>query len=181
MLRAIIISFLTGEVDFSDIKKQGIDYVILRSGFGRLARQKDTLFDQNYKAAKEAGLQVGTYWESFAFSPADARIEAHACLTCVKEKEFDLPVFFSMRKGSALTFGKEKCTDIAIAFCDELKNAEHEAGVFLNQGIDEKQITGKFSICKPCESNSQIMEIKRINEKPKPEKNGKKEKAKKSA
>ena len=41
------------------MKTDGIDFAIIRAGYGRLASQKDKLFEQNYSGAKAVGIPVG--------------------------------------------------------------------------------------------------------------------------
>ena len=49
-------------IDFNKVKAAGINFVILRAGFGKYISQKDPTFEGNYKRAKAAGLNVGAYW-----------------------------------------------------------------------------------------------------------------------
>ena len=49
------------EKDFSILKSQGVDFVIIRAGFGKSKSQEDPCFKKYYKWAKGAGLKVGCY------------------------------------------------------------------------------------------------------------------------
>ena len=62
--RGIDVSAWQGKIDFQKVKQSGIDFVIIRAGYGKVASQKDPYFETNYKNAKAAGLQVGAYWYS---------------------------------------------------------------------------------------------------------------------
>ena len=62
--KGIDVSQYQQNVDFKKVKAAGIDYVIIRAGFGKYANQKDPCFESHYKAAKAAGLKVGVYWYS---------------------------------------------------------------------------------------------------------------------
>lgn len=64
--KGIDVSTWQGNIDFSKVKAAGIDFVIIRAGYGREISQKDKYFEQNYKNAKAAGLNVGAYWYSYA-------------------------------------------------------------------------------------------------------------------
>ena len=91
--KCIDVSTWQGSIDFNKVKSAGYDYVIIRAGYGKEKSQKDNMFETNYKKAKSAGLKVGAYWFSYAMSPSTATAEADACLSCIKGKKFELPVY----------------------------------------------------------------------------------------
>ncbi|MBQ2825168.1 MAG: hypothetical protein IJF19_02735 [Clostridia bacterium] len=131
-IKCIDVSEWQGNVDFSKVKKAGIDYVILRAGFGREATQIDSEFLENYKKAKAAGLKVGAYWYSYATDTADAVKEAKACLQVIKGKSFELPVFYDMEDSTQTSLGKATLTKMARAFLEEIKKAGFSAGIYAN-------------------------------------------------
>lgn len=130
--KGIDVSVWNGTIDFAKVKKAGIEFVIIRSGYGRLASQKDTRFESYYAGAKKAGLKIGSYWYSYAHSVAEARLEAKACLACIKGKSFDLPIYFDMEEGSQFSLGYTAVTNMALAFCEEIEKAGYKAGVYSN-------------------------------------------------
>ena len=68
-------------IDFQKVKKSGINFVIMRAGIGH--GRKDKYFEENYKKAKAAGLNVGAYWYSKALSVADSTSEAKYVLNAL--------------------------------------------------------------------------------------------------
>ena len=66
MSKGIDVSKWQGVIDFDAVKSSGIDFVIIRAGYGKESWQKDSYFERNYKNAKSAGLKVGAYWYSYA-------------------------------------------------------------------------------------------------------------------
>lgn len=133
VVKCIDISSWQGDsINFEQIKDSGIDYVIIRAGFGNLTSQKDKYFELNYKNAKAAGLKIGAYWYSYADSEADAKREAEACLTCIKGKTFDLPVYYDMEDESQTKFEKAELTKFATAFCEAIKDGGYSAGIYAN-------------------------------------------------
>lgn len=119
-------------VDYSKVKAAGITAVIIRAGYGRETSQKDSQFETHYKNAKAAGLKIGAYWYSYASSESDAKKEAAACLSCVKGKTFDLPVYYDMEDSSQTKYGKITLTAMAKAFCEAIKAGGYRAGVYAN-------------------------------------------------
>lgn len=87
-------------VDFKKVKAAGIDYVIIRAGFGKYANQKDPCFENHYKAAKAAGLKVGAYWYSYAATVEEAKAEAQTCINAIKGKTFEYPIYFDLEERS---------------------------------------------------------------------------------
>ena len=59
MIKGIDVSSWQGVIDYRKVKTSGVSFVIIRAGFGREVSQKDNCFEQNYSAAKAAGLDVG--------------------------------------------------------------------------------------------------------------------------
>lgn len=118
---AVDVSFCQTNVDYNKVKADGIDTVIIRAGFGRETYQKDAQFEEHYRKAKAAGLKVGVYWFSYAYSVAEAKKEASACLYCLNGRKLDLPVFYDLELGSQTKLGKDTLTAMAVAFCECIK------------------------------------------------------------
>lgn len=129
-IKGIDVSSWQGNIDFSKVKASGVEFVIIRSGYGNQSSQRDNYFEQNYTKAKAAGLKIGTYWYSYASSAYDAVNEAKACLAVIKGKKFDLPVFFDLEESSQFSKGKTFCDSIIHAFCDEIKKNGYNAGLY---------------------------------------------------
>ena len=131
MKKGIDVSTWQGNIDYNKVKSSGIEFVIIRAGFGREPSQVDNCFEKNYKNAKAAGLKVGAYWYSYAVSVNDARLEADACMQVLKGKTFDLPIFYDIEERFQFDKGKSFCSQIAIAFCDKLKSSGLRPGLYM--------------------------------------------------
>ena len=132
-MKGIDVSKYQGNIDFAAVKRTGVDFVIIRAGYGREIRQKDPLFEQNYARAKAAGLNVGAYWYSYADDEADAKREAAACLEAIKGKRFEFPVFFDVEESKQFKKGTAFCSQIVKAFCTELEKAGYFAGLYISR------------------------------------------------
>ena len=106
MIKGIDVSSWQGNIDFAKVKASGIDFVIIRAGYGRETRQNDNCFEVNYRNAKAAGLDVGAYWYSYADSAEDAVKEAKACMEVIKGKKFEYPIFFDLEEQSQFAKGR---------------------------------------------------------------------------
>lgn len=148
---AIDVSYCQTGVDYNKVKNSGIDAVIIRAGFGKESYQKDSEFETHYKNAKKAGLAIGVYWYSYAYSVAEAKQEAKVCLECIKGKTLELPVYYDLEESGQTRLGMSALTNIAIAFCEAIKAGGYRAGVYsnlnwLNNYLDYEKLRNKYSI-----------------------------------
>ena len=133
--KCIDVSTWQGLIDFNKVKSAGYNYVIIRAGYGKEKSQKDNMFETNYKNAKSAGLKVGAYWFSYAMSPSTATAEADACLSCIKGKKFELPVYYDMEYQPAMSTSNSNYTKMAVNFCNKLKSNGFKSGVYSSASV----------------------------------------------
>lgn len=126
MYKGIDVSYFQGDINWNAVKQSGIDFVIIRAGYGRLISQKDLRFEEYYAGAKAAGLMVGTYWYSYAMSAEEARIEADCFLQAIKDKTFDYPLFYDVEEGKQRGIVNE----IIPAFLEKVKAAGYYVGIY---------------------------------------------------
>ena len=146
MIKGIDVSKWQGQIDFNAVKKSGIEFVIIRAGYGSYISQKDVYFEQNYARAKAAGLKVGAYWFSYANTPSEAIQEARTCAEIIKGKQFEYPVYYDLEsepRSSYFPFvtGKENCSAMVSAFCKELESLGYFAGLYISRSPLQSHIT----------------------------------------
>ena len=128
-------------IDWNQIKKAGVSFVIVRIGYrgygasGTLVL--DPMFEEHFTNVKNAGLKVGVYFFSQATTEAEAKEEAFACAYVLNGRKLDYPIFFdteasgaSNGSGRADGLGMEDRTKCAIAFCEEVKAQGYKPGVY---------------------------------------------------
>ena len=134
--KGIDVSVWQGNIDWNKVKADGIEFAIIRSGWGwRGDGEMDKCFTKNIKNAKNAGIKVGVYHYSYASSIENARQEAKYCLEIVKSAgiPLDLPIYFDIEdKSIANSHNKNIRTNMCIAFCTEIEKAGYWAGVYAN-------------------------------------------------
>lgn len=140
-MRGIDISKHNGAVNWSHVKADGVQFAILRAGYGKEASQKDTQFENNYAGCKSNGVPVGVYWYSYATTPAEAKQEAAVCLSVIKGKTFEYPVYFDIEEPSVLAKGKAVCTAIAKAFLETVEKAGYFVGIYSSKSHLESCFT----------------------------------------
>ena len=132
MYKGIDVSAHQGVIDWNKVKADGVEFAILRAGYGKLISQKDTKFEENYAGAKARSIPVGAYWYSYAKTPEEARIEADVFLEVISGKQFDYPVFFDLEEQSQFELGKEKVNAIIRAFLEEVEKAGYWVGLYMS-------------------------------------------------
>lgn len=120
-------------INWSKVKNDGIDYAIIRAGYGRYTSQVDKAFEVNYKNAKANNMPLGTYWYSYATDLDGVKQEAETCLEVIKGKSFDYPVYFDLEEKSQLSLGKTWCTNAVKTFCDIIAKAGYTPGLYMSR------------------------------------------------
>lgn len=143
--QVIDVSTHNGSIDFKRVRAAGIENVIIRCGFTGYGRShtlnKDARFEENYRKAKEAGLNVGAYYYAVALTEADADREAAFVLSLLKDKQFELPVYYDVedvhdtRAAGVLAqnmqgLSRAQLTAIVNRFCDTLEKAGYFVGIY---------------------------------------------------
>ena len=132
MIKGIDLSTYQKQVNYKKLKEEGIDFAIIRCGYGKEKTQKDNMFETHYKGLKEAGIKVGAYLFSYCSSIENSFKEAENCLYFIKDKEFDLPIFLDLEDKITKVLGKEAITQIALNFCKAIESHGYKAGVYAN-------------------------------------------------
>lgn len=132
------ISANQGDVDFSKLKSAGCDFVMLKvgaRGYSSGNIVSDENFQDNLKAAKKAGLDIGVYFCSQAVSKSEAREEADEVLDAISGYSVKYPVVFvmetvdeDMARIEALDMSDR--TQIAKAFMDRVEDAGYQPMIY---------------------------------------------------
>lgn len=131
--KGIDVSKWQGSINWQEIKNEGVDFAILREGYGKESpTQIDKRFEENYKNAKAVGIPVGVYHYSYADSVEDARKEAQFCLKNIEGKQLEYPVCFDIEDRTQLCLTTRQRTDICKAFCEEIEKAGYYVMIYCN-------------------------------------------------
>lgn len=130
----IDVSKWQGKINWAAVKKDNVDFAIIRAGYGRYTSQKDPYFDINYKGAKAAGVPVGGYWYSYATTVDEAKQEAKVCLQVIAGKQFEYPIWFDQEYEPAIkALTNAQRTAIVKAFCETMENAGYYTGLYCSR------------------------------------------------
>ena len=128
-------------IDWEQIKKAGVSFVIVRIGYRGYgasgALVLDPMFEEHFTNVKNAGLKVGVYFFSQATTEEEAKEEAFACAYVLNGRKLDYPIYFDTEasgasggSGRADGLGVADRTKCAVAFCEEVKANGYKPGVY---------------------------------------------------
>lgn len=136
----IDVSTFQGDIDWQKVKDAGITFAMIRVG-GRGYGESGTLYadkraQDNYKGAKDAGLDVGAYFFSQAINEAEAVEEAEYVLEQIKDWELSMPVVFDWEyiseEARTAYVEPRTLTDSMNAFAGRIRQAGLEPMIYVN-------------------------------------------------
>lgn len=130
----IDVSTFQGNINWDKVKSQ-IGFAILRLGWigNKNNHTLDTKFERNYSECKRLGIPVGVYVYNYCNCEDTAKSGAEWALQQLNGKSLELPVYLDMEDSSIANLGKDKLTNICIAFNTVIENAGLWAGVYANK------------------------------------------------
>lgn len=142
MKLGIDVSKHQGNIDWAKVKNAGIQFAILRVGYGMYENQKDIQFENNYRGCTNNGIPVGVYLYSYAKSVAEAEKEADMCLKWLANRKLQLPVYFDIEDKSQQNLDKDTLNAMCRAFCNKIEKAGYWAGIYANKYWSTSIISG---------------------------------------
>lgn len=127
-----------GRIDWDRLKESGVDFVMLRAGYGK--NNIDERFYDNASACMRLGIPFGIYWFSYAYTEEMAEREAGYALEAVKKYKLECPVAYDLEYDTVryaatkgITIRKGLATAMAAAFCGRVGRAGYMAVNYSNQ------------------------------------------------
>lgn len=139
-IKGIDVSKHQGSIDWSKVKNDGVEFAIIRIGYGGSAPVKDEQFENNYKNARANGVKVGVYIYSYADTLTDAKTEANAVINWLGSRDLELPVYFDIEDKKQNVLGNTLRTNIVKTFCDMIEDAGYWAGIYANKSWLETKL-----------------------------------------
>lgn len=137
-------------VDWTKAKAAGIDFAIIRVGYGK--GNIDSTAEGNAKRAAAAGVAIGYYWFSYAATAVEARAEADYCCDEIERigVKPTYPVCFDYEYDSEQKAPpKESIVNLARAFLDRVRErgyipANYTNYDYLSRGFN--QLVGEYDL-----------------------------------
>lgn len=130
------VSYHQGYVDWAKVKAAGVDFAIIRCGYGSewdgngVYNQDDSRFAQNVRGCIEQGIPFGVYLYSYATSVEMARSEAAHTLRLIRGLNLSLPVFWDIEERRIAAVGSATLGEMAQVYCDAIQDAGYNVGIY---------------------------------------------------
>ena len=157
----IDVSVWNGEIDWAAVKNAGVEYAIIRCGYGQdETSQDDKQWARNVKQAKANGIKLGVYLYSYAYTEGMAAGEAQHTLRCLREaglnpSDLALPVYYDLEEGGGSPkVGSHSISNLTLArmtavWCNTIAAEGYNVGVYANRNWWNNYLTNKvFSTSK---------------------------------
>ena len=134
--KGVDVSDYQGTINWSKVKNDGVSFAMLRIVKGGTGNMKtDTQFENNYKNARKAGINVGVYRYTYAKNTDQARKEAKKVLDVLNGRDLDYPVVLDIEDRSLLEGGISTYTrtSIVLAFKKVIEEAGYEFAVYASK------------------------------------------------
>ena len=140
--KGIDVSEFQGKIDWEKVKNAGIEFAILRCGYGMdFSNQDDVEYERNANECERLGIPYGVYLMSYANTVEKARSEAKHVLRLIEGRKISLGVWYDIEdNGTSGAINKETLTNIINTFCNTIKNAGYKVGVYANLNWLENKI-----------------------------------------
>ena len=140
--KGIDVSEVQGKIDWEKVKNDGIEFAILRCGYGMdFSNQDDVEYERNANECERLGIPYGVYLMSYANTVEKARSEAEHVLRLIEGRKLSLGVWHDIEdNGTSGAINKETLTNIINTFCNTIKNAGYKVGVYANLNWLENKI-----------------------------------------
>lgn len=140
--KGIDVSKFQGKIDWEKVKNDGIEFAILRCGYGMdFSNQDDVEYERNANECERLGIPYGVYLMSYANTVEKARSEAEHVLRLIEGRKISLGVWHDIEdNGTSGAINKETLTNIINTFCNTIKNAGYKVGVYASLNWLENKI-----------------------------------------
>ena len=140
--KGIDVSEFQGKIDWEKVKNDGIEFAILRCGYGMdFSNQDDVEYERNANECERLGIPYGVYLMSYANTVEKVRSEAEHVLRLIEGRKISLGVWHDIEdNGTSGAINKETLTNIINTFCNTIKNAGYKVGVYASLNWLENKI-----------------------------------------
>ena len=138
MLKGIDVSSHQGTINWQKVKQAGIEFAIIRLGYGdNIERQDDTQFLNNVNGCIANNIPFGVYIYSYATNiNGNASVQSeieHTKRQLDKISKKPFCVYIDMEDASTQKLGKDRLTYFAEQFCIQIGALGYKTGVYANQ------------------------------------------------
>ena len=136
----IDVSSFQGEIDWEKVKNAGVEFAIIRLGFGYTVNMElvlDKYFQANLEGAKNQGLKVGVYFYTYANTLEEIEEQAKFINDNLHGEELELGVTFDWENWNNFQ-------DYQVSFYDLNNMYDNFSSILKNKGYDTMLYGSKF-------------------------------------
>lgn len=132
-LTGIDVSSHQSTIDWEKVKNAGIDFAIIRCGYGdNFEKYDDTYWKYNADECTRLGIPFGAYLYSYAASTEEAESEAAHALRLLEGYNLSYPVYLDLEDSVVSACSNELIGQMADIFCTTLQNKGYDVGIYAN-------------------------------------------------
>ena len=135
----IDVSLHQGDIDWQKVKNDGIEFAIIRIGYGKdLAHQDDSKANRNMDMCEKYGIPYGVYIYSYALNTDDVDSEIAHTLRMIEGRNPSMGVFFDMEDADGYKDrngmpSNEQLNEFCIRFNTAITNAGYKSGTYASK------------------------------------------------
>lgn len=146
-VKGVDVSYHQGDINWEKVKNSGVKFAIIRAGSGT---KEDIKFKANIEGALNAGMEVGVYWFSNAYTVNSAKDEAQKCMEVISpyKNELSFPVFFDYEEytiksaqDNEVNLSLSSVSNICETFLSKLKLNGYKCGIYTNKTVSKFYIS----------------------------------------
>ena len=132
---------------YEKVKNSGVEFAIIRAGSGT---KEDSKFKKNIEGALNAGIQVGVYWFSTAYTADSAKDEAEKCMELISpyKNKLSFPIFLDyeeytlkLAQDNKVNLNLSSVSNICETFLSNLKLHGYKCGIYTNKTVSKYYIS----------------------------------------
>ena len=134
MIKGIDVSEFQGSIDWAKVKKDGVEFAILKLGniYDAQSNYKDSKFDTNYKEAKKRSIKIGAYIYNYCNTVNTLKEGLEWAIGKLAGKKLDLPLYLDMEDKDIQGESKASLTEQCNEFAKYVESKGYQAGVYAN-------------------------------------------------
>lgn len=146
-VKGVDVSYHQGDINWEKAKSSGVKFAIIRAGNGT---KEDIKFKANIEGALNAGMEVGVYWFSNAYTVNSTKDEAQKCMEVISpyKNELSFPVFFDYEEytiksaqDNKVNLSLSSVSNICETFLSKLKLNGYKCGIYTNKTVSKFYIS----------------------------------------
>ncbi len=122
------------EIDWEMLKDSGVEFAIIRIGYGWEENKLDEYFWTHFNGAKNAGLDVGVYFYSYADSVDEAIMQANWVVDTLDGAKLDLPISYDWEEWSKFNTYNISLTELNLMAASFIDTVEKHGYIGMNYG-----------------------------------------------